>query len=306
MLDGSFKLLYRSEMISEALRLFRLRAHVYHNAKVCGDWRIHESEEGQTCFHMPTEGGCYLQLPGGPKEVLEEGELVFFPREIKHCMCPLEAFEGAQAHLPFSEAKDKHGTGMLCGKVSFDMSGGKTLVNAMPKMLVIRHSESTQWLRGLQKLLIEESYREPNSLVIDRLSELLVMYSLRHFAEHHCNQGAVLSLYGHPKISVALNAFHAAPAQVWTIEGLASCCGMSRTSFAEAFRQTSAWTPKQYITWWRMQRAYVLIQQGEQLAQVAERVGYQSEAAFSRAFQKEFKQTITQVRREKASNKKIR
>ncbi len=294
-------------MITELLKLFRMRAEVYHNAKVCGDWVIREHILGQTCFHMPTESGCVLNVPGHQEQVLEAGELVVFPREIPHSMCPVKPLLGEQEHLPYSSARDKEGTGMLCGKIEFLHQGGGAIIDALPPVMVFKHSGQTPWLHQLRLMLIEESYHNARSLVIDRLTELVFVYALRHYVEHDCSSEmipgrgeskvGVLALYGHPKLQRAIKEMHRAPERSWNLETLAATCGMSRTAMAESFRETSGWTTMQYLTWWRMQLAYSQLGRGDSVSQVAEAVGYKSEAAFSRAFKREFSLTAGEVRR---------
>lgn len=285
------------KMITDLLKMFRMRAEVYHNAKVCGDWLIQEHILGQTCFHMPTEGGCWLDVPGHLSEALKEGELVVFAREIAHSMQPLHAQSGEQRHLSYVEAAQREGTGMLCGRLEFLHAGGSALIDALPPVLIFRHGDDTLWLAQLRALLIDESYRNAQSLVIDRLAELVFSYAIRHYVEKDCCQLGVLALYGHKKLKAAAEAMHSSPSYPWTLEELASIAGLSRTLFASQFRQTCGWTVMRYLTWWRMQLAYRSLGQGDSVGQVAELVGYRSEAAFSRAFQREFSCTAGEVRR---------
>ncbi len=285
-------------MIADLLKLFQMRAEVYHNAKVCGDWFIRESLLGQTCFHMPTEGGCYLEIPGREPDILQAGELVVFAHELEHTMRPVSALVGEQQHLPFDQALEREGTGMLCGRMEFSHAGGAAFIDALPEVLIFKHGKDTAWLQQLRALLIEESYRNAQSLVIDRLSELVFSYAIRHYVENQHAQIGVLALYGHRKLKSAVTAMHSDPAYAWTLDGLASLSGLSRTLFAAQFRKTSGWTAMQYLTWWRMQLAYGFLSQGDSVGEVSESVGYRSEAAFSRAFQRVFSVTAGEVRRQ--------
>ncbi len=284
-------------MIVDLLKLFRMHAEVYHNAKVCGDWLIRESELGQTCFHMPTEGACILSIPGFPDEILEAGELVIFPRELPHSMRPASEIEGLQVHVPYARAVEVEGTGMLCGKILFQHVGGDALINSLPKVMIFKHSANTMWLHQLRQLLIDESYLNAQSLVIDRLSELVFVYAMRHYVEQDCSDVGVLALYGHSKLRRALLEMHRSPQKAWTLKGLATVSGLSRTGLAESFKAVSGWTTMQYLTWWRMQLAYDYLSRGDSVSMVAEAVGYRSEAAFSRAFRREFSLHAGEVRR---------
>lgn len=288
-------------MLSDILSLFRLKAEVYHNAKVCGNWEIREHQLGQTCFHMPVEGACKLSIDGHVEEQLDAGDLIIFPRELPHQMCPISPLEGEQIHLPYPESKDREGTGLICGRIEFKHNGCHLLLRSLPEFLILRKNETESWLAPLLTLIKEESYRadETSHLVLDRLSEMLFVYALRTFIEKEPDQTGVLALYSNPMLAGAIKAMHSHPEQDWTLESLASAAMMSRTKFANMFRNTGKWTPMQYLTWWRMQLAWDLLTKGEPIADVSERVGYKSESAFSRVFKKEFGTSVGAVRRGK-------
>ncbi|MDO3385370.1 AraC family transcriptional regulator [Gilvimarinus sp. SDUM040013] len=288
---------YRTIMLCELLKLLRLRAEVYHNAKVCGDWLIPESELGQTCFHLPVEGECLLLIPGEKEQLLQTGDMVIFPRETRHTMLPTKPQTGQQQHLPYSLAQD-NAVAMLCGKVTFEHRAHITLLDALPSHLIVSANDSKSWLPQLLTLIRRESYSvQPNPLVLDRLCELIFIYVLQGFSVS-TNNGGILKLYSMEKIRPALEAIHRHPERSWTLETLALKCNMSRTVFAKTFSQSN-WTAMRYLTWWRMQQAWSLLSDGDILLNIAFAVGYRSEAAFSRAFLKEFGLRPGQVRRGK-------
>ncbi len=115
----------------------------------------------------------------------------------------------------------------------------------------------------------------------------------------------MLALYGHPRLARVIAAVHQQPGRDWTLDAMASEAALSRTAFAETFKAVSGWTPGQYLTWWRMQLAWSLLSGGESTAEVAHRIGYQSEAAFSRAFQKMFQIAAGKVRRGQATQTRM-
>lgn len=291
------------EALSDLIRLFRMHVEVYHNAQICGNWLYRESHLGDTSFHMVTKGECNLDVPGHLNTILNAGDLVIFPREIPHTMYPVgEEFE-EQKVIPFSQVQGESGTGMLCGQASFDHTGSQYLIDALPKVFLVRFNEENEWVCNLIKMIMTESVN-PNiasQAILNRLSELLFIYALRqHLIDHEGNLG-ILALYSEPRIQKAIAAIHSSPAHNWTLETLAKEANMSRTSFAEKFRQLSEWTPAKYLTWWRMQLAWSKLSQGDGSAEVADHVGYKSEAAFSRAFQKHFDISAGKVRRGKHS-----
>ncbi len=287
------------EALSNLIQLFRMRVAVYHNAQICGNWLYHEGHLGQTCFHMVTKEACRLDVPGHLKTVLNKGDMVIFPKEIPHTMYPVQESDQAPFVVQFHLSDGQEGTGMLCGQACFDHLGSQYLLDALPEVFLIRYRPELDWCKNLVDLIMAESL-QPNiasAAIIDRLSELLFVYALRqHLLDTQGNTN-VLSLYGDTYIHKAITAIHQNPANNWTLGELAKQSGMSRTAFAKRFKDLSDWTPIKYLTWWRMQLAWQHLTKGMTSAEVSLLIGYQSEAAFSRAFQKQFGTTAGRVRR---------
>jgi len=284
-------------VFNDFIRLLRLEVDIYHNAKICGNWSINEHALGKTCFHIVTKGSCILDIPGYLKTEFCEGDLIIFPREIKHSMHSIDEQNGTQEHLCYSS--NKMGTGMLCGEVSIMHLYQNQLLNALPAVLLIKNDENTIWLEQIKTLLLNESlnYERTQSEILNRLSEMLFIYALRYYLEQENVQHGLLALYGDSKLSKAIFAFHQSINFKWNLETLAKQAGMSRTNFSKYFKQKSGWTVNQYTTWWRMQKAWEKLKLGNTINDVSEAVGYQSEAAFSRAFKKQFNKNPGLVRR---------
>lgn len=292
---------YKVSPLNDLTQLLSLQVNVYHNARVCGDWTLETGAEaaGKTCFHMATQGGCLLSVPGHDNWVLAEGDLVIFPREVAHSMVSQRPQQGPQQHLPIGQSQNTPGTSMLCGEITFANPGFQVLLDALPRVFVIRRDDSTPWLTQLLNLILAESLSSatPSNPLLDKLCELLFAYGLRHFIEFQNQNIGVVALFNHRQIALAVSAIHKQPSHEWGLINLAEQAQMSRTQFAQTFKQLSGWTPMQYLTWWRMQLAWSYLDAGEHLAIVAEKVGYRSESAFSRAFQKSHSMSAGAVRR---------
>ncbi len=286
-------------MLSDVLTRFRLSAEVYHNARVCGDWQIQEGHLGQTCFHMPVEGACLLQIDGYPEQQLDTGDLVIFPHELPHRMCPVIPLEGKQQHLPYADSQQVPGTGLICGRIQFRHNGCHLLLKSLPEFFILKHADTQGWITPILALIQRESYRSDSTsqLLLNRLSELLFVYALRDFIVQQPTQVGVLALYAHPRLGKAVQAMHEKPSFPWSVAALAAEAMVSRTKFSNLFRETSGWTPMQYLTWWRMQLAWDLLASGTPTGDVAQNVGYQSESAFARVFKAEFATSVGSVRR---------
>lgn len=290
---------YGVDAFSQILHLLKLDASVYFNAKVCGNWRINEHTLEATCFHIVTVGSCVLDVPEHFNGVLNCGDLVIFPRELSHSMVPVRPQTGEQAWFDYRDAQDREGTGLLCGEMRFQHKGSLYILDALPRVFVIRYDASNNWLRSLLEMIVTESMQvgPASKVLLDKLSELLFTYALRQYLTDHPGEVGMLAIYGHPRLARAVSAVHQRPDYEWTLDSMASEAALSRTSFAETFKAVCGWTPGQYLTWWRMQLAWSLLHDGERSAEVANKVGYKSEAAFSRIFQKTFSISAGKVRR---------
>lgn len=289
----------KNDAFSQVLQLLKLDVAIYHNAKVCGNWRIDEHSIGATCFHIVTESRCSLDVPGHFNGVLECGDLVIFPRELTHDMQPITALSGEQQHLDYNAAALMEGTGLLCGEVRFQHKGYRYLLGALPPVFIIRCHESMGWLKSLLDMIVLENHQTgaASKVILNRLSELLFTYAVRQHLTANPKEVGFLALYGHPRLADAINAVHQAPEKDWTLEKVAEQAAFSRSSFAGTFKKVSGWTVGQYLNWWRMQLAWSLLSEGNSVLQVATKVGYKSESAFSRAFKNEFLISAGKVRR---------
>ncbi|VAW82335.1 hypothetical protein MNBD_GAMMA12-946 [hydrothermal vent metagenome] len=292
------------DVMSDILQLLHLDVEIYHNAKVCGDWRIDEHRLGATCFHIVTLGSCLMYIPDQEPVSLECGDLVIFPRELTHHILPVDKLDGEQRHLSFADSHAIAGTGLLCGEVRFKHKGSSFLLDQFPPFFVIENGDYNHWLQSiLDMIIVENKENQPASkTIVNRLSELLFTYALRQHLKDNPNESGMLKIYNDSRLSRAVHCIHKSPDHNWTLDLLAKEAGLSRTVFSETFKKMSGWTPGQYIVWWRMQIAWSLLNAGELVSQVAEKVGYQSESSFSRAFSKMFSITAGHVRRNSTSN----
>jgi len=275
--------------ISDLLRLLSASVNIFHNAKVCGEWRISEHKPPLTCFHVVTEGECWLEVPERFSTTLHAGDLILFPVELPHSMTPTSQLSGPQEHVPFPDALEREGTGLLCASVSFRHPASELLLRALPEITVLLAAD-TPWLKPLTTLILDESLNPggASQAILEKLAELLFAYTLASTSVIQSPQKNILALYAHPRIGRAIDAIHNKPDYPWTLDLLAREAAQSRTAFAATFKSLSDWTVMEYVNWWRMQLAWKHLEDGTRLAEIPYRVGYQSPAAFSRAFKRCF------------------
>ena len=279
-------------------RLLQSSCTVYHNQQICGDWTLTEHRLGQTCFHLVTFGQCSLEV-NERREQLDPGDIVLFPRELPHRLRPVKVSGDAVQQCPVTLPRLPDSTGLLCAEIVFAHAASTTLLDALPDYLIIRaDSEQAADVQPILTELMRHSLVSGpgGAVVVDRLAEVVFMLMARQTLEQ--TDADVFSAYLHPVLGPALHAFHRSVDQPWTLVEIAQQSHVSRASFARLFKRVSGRTWNEYQRWWRMQLAWVLLNNGESVLSAALSVGYQSEAAFSRAFKQQFSINAGQVRRQ--------
>jgi AraC-like DNA-binding protein len=182
-------------------------------------------------------------------------------------------------------------TTIVCGSFSFDRTSLKPVTRLLPRFILIKADQThTLALHStMQALAAEMSEQAPGSEVVaNRLAEVLFIRALRaHIAsDPKRNKGWLRAIFD-PQMGTALSAIHDRVNTPWTVESLAEAAGMSRSAFAARFKELLSQTPLEYVTEWRMQKAMPLLEQRDKkLIDVARSVGYESDAAFSKAFKR--------------------
>jgi AraC-like DNA-binding protein len=288
-------------LVDDLIGLMHLKVEIYMNARACGNWELTQEETSKSCFHMLVQGECELHVLEVGRWLLEQGDVVIFRKELQHSMNSVISNNEPQEILPIADAQHLAGTSMLCGTINFNHRGSGLLINLLPKVVVIKKNENRYWLPPLTELIIKESIESAHleNPVLNRLCEVMIACTLRQLCDDPNQNTGLLAIYTHPQLSQAVLAMHEHPDADWNLSNLASKVWMSRTRFSQLFKQVAGITATQYLVWWRMQLAYGKLQEGHSVQDVSEQVGYQSEAAFSRAFKKEFNETVGMVRRKK-------
>jgi AraC-like DNA-binding protein len=182
-------------------------------------------------------------------------------------------------------------TTIVCGSLSFDRASLKPITQLLPNFILMKADQArTLALHNtVQALASEMAEQAPGSEVVaTRLAEVLVIQLLRaHIASGPARNKGWLRAVFDPQMGAALSALHDKVNAPWTVESLAEAAGMSRSAFAARFKGLLGQTPLEYVTEWRMQKAIQLLERRDQkLPEVARLVGYESDAAFSKAFKR--------------------
>lgn len=183
-------------------------------------------------------------------------------------------------------------TTIISGFLSFDKVTLKPLTQLLPKLILVKsnRAQTLSLHTTLQLLASEMAEQAPGSEVVaNRLAEAMFIQMLRAHISHGaetCKQGWLRAIFD-PHIGAALRSIHENVNSGWTVDSLAVTAGMSRSAFAARFKQLLGQTPLEYVTEWRMQKATELLRVGDKkLVEIANSVGYDSDAAFSKAFKR--------------------
>jgi AraC-like DNA-binding protein len=183
-------------------------------------------------------------------------------------------------------------TTIVCGSLSFDRASVKPITQLLPSFILIKADQPHTFAlhNTMQALASEMAEQAPGSdAVATRLAEVLFIQALRaHIASGvgWRNKGWLRAIFD-PQMGTALSAIHDRVNTPWTVESLAEAAGMSRTAFAVRFKELLGQPPLEYVTEWRMQKAMQLLRRRDKkLIDVARSVGYESDAAFSKAFKR--------------------
>lgn len=276
------------DLLSSVLSAYQLRAGVYGHPQLCGIWQVGTSGHKRAAFHIVGRGQCWLHLRhGAAPEPLQGGDLVVFPHDAWHMLTGTPELHGEDNRM----TTDGEGsfTTLVCGYFEFLAGDKNPILDALPEVIVVRREDAGRHLELIGQLLLEEAQAEGigTRTVLDKLADTLFVMVVRQHIQHMADQRGLLAALADPRLRKALAAMHREPAHAWTLETLAQLAGMSRASFAQRFSDLVGTTPIDYLTRWRMTQAELLLRNPQiSVASVAECVGYETEAAFRKAFKR--------------------
>jgi AraC-like DNA-binding protein len=305
-----------TDTLSDVLRAVRLTGAVFFAIDASAPWAAeapHASVLGPYImpgvehvieYHVVTEGACWGGVIGEPAVRLEAGDVIIFPQGDAHVISSAPGMRGGPSlevmrsarhdRLPIALSLGESGEDraqLICGFLGCDARPFNPFLSTLPRMIHVRGaSEGDSVLRRLVELALAESNapRSGSDCVLSRLSELLFVEVVRRYIDALPaeNVGWFAGLRDE-SVGRALEKLHHRPAYAWSLEELAREVGVSRSLLAERFAHFVGVPPIQYLAQWRIQLAASLLRTSNLgLAEIADRVGYGSEAALSRAFKR--------------------
>ena len=249
-------------------------------------------------FHLVLAGRARLELRGGESVMLNPGDLVLLPRGGAHVLSTAgTSKKGAgpsrmETDGPLALRRSTDGEAdvdLLCGRYTFGAGPAALIMDALPDVLHARLAQTGDMdvLRAVATLLrAEVTGLQPDGLaVVTALSQALFVLALRAYARRNGIQASLLVLLGDPRLSKAVQAMLLHPEKPWDLASLAQQATMSRATFARHFKAKGNLSPWELLTCLRMHTACNLLKLGAlAIGDIAERVGYQSDSAFGKAF----------------------
>jgi AraC family transcriptional regulator, activator of mtrCDE len=312
----------RIDWLSRLLEMIPVSGRVDYRCFLAAPWRIdyEQSQPGEIPYHVVLGGSVVLEEPGGDPRKLVAGDLVLLTDGAPHALhdgsgapaLPLR--ERATLNLTISE---NDGTGdrldMLCGRFILSPAHERMLRDYFPRRVVVRAAENSAaaakpgtraQVARLVGLMRSESAGETlgGLAMLNALSTALFTIALRLASEANVSPTGLLAVAGNPRLSPALTALFNKPARSWTLPELAQLCNMSRATFIRHFQEKLGRSASDLLTDIRMTMASNALKTSDtSTAAVAKLAGYQSEAAFQRAFKQRMGISPAQWRRQTPS-----
>ena len=296
--------------LSDLLRVVRLDGAYFYAVEAAGPWRVETvaarelsprimpAAEHLISYHILTDGRCFGGLLGEEPVELAPGDVIVFPHGDAHVMSSGSAVSGGQEVLrspagrypdPVVLGRAGPRTSLVCGFLGCDRRPFNPLLASLPRRLHMR-GMSSAWLGTFTRQVTEESRlgRAGAECVLTRLAEVMFIEVLRRYLDDlPPGQTGWFAGLRDAVVGRVLALFHGRPGHPWSLAELAREAAASRSSLVQRFATLVGQPPMQYLTQWRMQVAATLLAHGGgKVAAIAAEVGYDSEAAFSRAFKK--------------------
>ncbi|MEI9981920.1 MAG: AraC family transcriptional regulator [Aliidongia sp.] len=302
----------RIDLLSDILRFVQLTGERLLTTEFRSGFNV-EFQRGSACIHVVQEGELLISIEGRTPLRLSAGDIAVLPHPAKYRLsdggrpeatmeAPLE-IEASGSDIPAIE----HGRGAIAARTisatfQFEKRGGTSpLLGLLPEIIHIAKDadQSALLIRNIaQFLVVEHVAQEPGAaLMISRLIDILIIRCIRTWAKSLGSRQGWIGALADARVSKAVAAIHRDPARNWSVEGLASVAGMSRSRFAEMFGATVGEPPLRYLHRWRLAMASDLLRRSNlPVGEIAHTIGYASEAAFSRAYKTMFGTTPRSAR----------
>ena len=312
--------------LSDLLRSVHLRGATFYYVSLRDEWAaetpgsraladvVMPGAEHVMAYHLMLRGDGWAAIGGEPPVRFTSGDIVLFPRGDGHV---LSSAPGARARRDESDWQfttrndpkpiavayvdgllrpqsappaDEASAVVICGFIACDLRPFNPLIESLPRLLHLKAGGVGAWVAAVLDQAVTESRaaRAGSAAVLERVSEMVFVDAARRYLESLPEDaGGWLAALRDRHVGRAIGLLHEQPEKDWTVDELGRQVGLSRSALHERFMQFVGQPPMQYLTNWRMQRGARLLREGHAtVATIAQEVGYDSEAAFARAFKR--------------------
>lgn len=292
------------DLLSEILQIVKLRGIVYFHARFQSPWGM-EIPAGQFAnYHIVTDGECWVKTASVDKQLLlQKGDMILFPRGDSHTLVDSPQSEIVSADELLNNVRKSssdemifggegsHSSSLICGHFEYEREYPHPLFETLPPLIHISagNHPNARWFTTASELAAQIS--SGNSMgkdaVINRLAETLFIQALAGYLESIESLSSFLAAMQDRNIGLVLKSIHAEIAHDWSVTELANIANMSKSTFSSKFHNMVGEPPIVYLARWRMLKAREMLAETRMpINLISEKVGYQSEFSFSRAFKK--------------------
>ena len=295
-----------TDVLADVLDSLRLKGRVFCRCEFSAPWAIGLGAGDLSHFHIIQRGSCWLRFHGERDAIaLEEGDLLLVSRGRGYQLSddpatrpiPIEDLaRGSQwgLHAVLRHGGDGKAANLICGAFEFEGPHAQSFLRVLPAWIHVRKDDlrGNEWLDSTARFLERETQHPAMgaATIVTSLLDVLFVEAIRIWLrEQPAEAAGWLGALRDPSIGDALRLMHQAPEKQWTVPSLSAAVGLSRSPFAARFTALVGQSPMSYLKRWRLQRAAALLRHDAvALSTIAEQVGYESTAAFSRAFTRFF------------------
>lgn len=262
-------------LLLSLLDAYQLQAQLTDRLQLCGSWDEPEPEAHFAWFHLVEAGRCQIRADCLAQPItLEAGDVIFFPGGASHNLC---------SPLPASDCT------LLCGELHFNGALALPLMRALPACILLRAAQAGAAVLAVGSLLRQELHDAAigHLAVINKVCDALFVLALRQHLQNSPHQVGLLAALTDTRLAPALAAIHSHPGRPHTVASLAEAGHSSRAAFAQRFQAILGEPPMRYLTRWRMVQAATRLRDPRlSVSTVAADLGFETEAAFRRAFKR--------------------
>ena len=296
------------DLVGDVLETLRFKGSIFFRSDLAAPWGMSLDKVDIPRFHIAMSGSCFVGSDNAEPVNFHHMEIVMLPRGSSHWIADqpgrqlissLQAGEACELGNPLFQ-QGKITQSLMCGMVHYDKASSHPIIDSLPQVLHFQGlvSEDPIW----KTVIIIESEmqrtRGKGGTIVDRLTEVLFLQLLNRYVHKNKEVAGFFAALRDKRIHKALTLIHLDPNFNWSIASLGERVGMSRATLVRHFQSSVGLAPMAYILNWRMMKAYNLIKYSSaNLEHIAEQVGFASARTLSKAFQRQYAVTPSELRR---------